>query len=64
MKNTFLNAFLVATVIGSGFAGLPIALRAVAEGRRTIVIEAGSYPGRWLAGATAALAYSNSGMVD
>ena len=51
-------------VIGSSFAGLPIALRAAQRGLRTLVVEAGGFPGRWFAGEPAMLPFTSSGAVD
>ncbi|MCH2171609.1 GMC family oxidoreductase [Myxococcota bacterium] len=51
-------------VIGSGFSGLPIARRAADAGLRTLVLEAGGFPGRWLSGAPAAFAYTTKGGID
>jgi choline dehydrogenase-like flavoprotein len=44
-------------VIGSGFAGLPLAMRCVERGLRTVVVEAGRKN-------AASFTYSNSGRVD
>ena len=51
-------------VIGSSFAGLPIAIRAAQRGLRTLVVEAGGFPGRWFAGEPAMLPFTSSGAVD
>jgi len=53
-------------VIGSGFAGIYIALNAASAGLKTIVIEAAPYggPGQPLKDIRSAFDYSNSGEID